>query len=155
MLRMYEIKEELRNIVDEETGEILDETRFDALIQEERDIEMLALFCKETKAEIETIENEIAKLQARKNGAEQRNGALREYLKYRLAGEKFKTPLVSVFYKKSESVEQLSNDIYFYPKEYLRYKEPELNKTKAKEDLKAGMLIDGLKLKESISMVIR
>lgn len=150
-MTLYELTEQLANFdfeIDEETGEI---TNMDELeqIQMDRDekLKNCVLWYKNCKAEADALKAEKMNLQKRQQIAEKKAERMKSYLDFCLKGEQF-TPKddvrVRVSYRKSDQV--LCDDITKVSDEYLRYKEPELDKTKVKKDIKAGIDVDGCKL---------
>lgn len=153
-MNIFEIDTRILNCVDTDTGEIIDEESLRHLqMQRDTKIENVALWIKELKAESEAIAQEVKSLNQRKNVAENKAESLRKYLQYVLDGQKFKTPKVSVSYRKSESVE--ITDINALDKQFLRYKDPEPDKTAIKEAIKEGeLIIDGARLVVNQNMIV-
>lgn len=145
MASLYEINSQILDCVDLETGEIVDIERLMTL-QMERDnkIESVALWYKNLLSDAEQYkiekENFAKKEKAAKNKAEQ----LKKYIADALSGEKFKTTKVAISYRKSEQVEIESTDEL--TEEYLKYTEPEPDKTKIKQAIKSGIEIPGCQL---------
>jgi len=163
-VKLYEINEAIEAIIDqafdEETGEILNEELFAQLeeLQDAREdkIEGVALWIKNLSAEAEAIKAEKLTLEKRQRSAERKAESLKGFLKWALAGEKFKTPKVAVSYRRSKSVEvEPDFDIRTLDDAYLRFKDPELNKTAIKEALEAGAEIPGVRLTENQSIQIK
>ena len=140
--------------VDLETGEIIDIEKLDQL-QMDRDvkIENTALFIKNLLSDADQIREEEKKLADRRRVCENKANRLKEYLSGYLAGEKFKAPRVAISYRKSESVNV--SDIGKIPDDYLKYKDPEPDKTKIKSALKAGVSIPGVELIENRNIQIK
>ncbi len=163
-MTIYEIDQEIQKIVDmgvhPETGELLfDPEALDELIMErERKIENLALAYKNMLAEARAIKAEEMNLKARREFTEAKAERAREYLDYILAGEKFSTPKVAVSYRKSKKL-QLADGFVGWAMEnapdFLRYKDPEPDKTAITNALKAGQEITGAELVESQNMTIK
>lgn len=162
-MRLYEIVEELEsllmlesgNFVNEATGEILTKEAVDELeMAKEEKIENCLLFAKNMNAEAEMIDAEIKKLEARKKTCKNKADWCKAYVQNVLNGEKFKTARVAVSYSKRTKLE-FTGDIYKVPENFLRYKEPELNKTAITEALKAGQEVYGCQLVPSVSMTIK
>ena len=106
-----EIDEALLSLVDRETGEILDVSAFEALqMERERKAENMALWVLDLKDEIASIDGEIQRLRDRKDAAERKAKSLKRYLQIITRGEKIKTPLVSVSYRNTSSVEIADKD---------------------------------------------
>lgn len=166
-MKLYEIDEQIRQIesalmetVDEDTGEITDGLMANLLmdrltdldIAREKKIEGICLWRLETLGEAEAIGNEIKRLQKRKKAAENRAESLKQFVTEALNGEKFKTPKVSVSYKKSESV-SVPNPAAL-PDDYVRIKlEPD--KAKIKDAIKKGEEVYGATLETNVSTIIK
>ena len=99
-------------------------------------VENIALWIKNLLSDAEAIKAEKNKLAERQKSCENKAKSLKEYLNTYLGGQKFKTPKVSISYRKSESVEV--TDISKVDKEYLKAIEPEVDKTKIKKAMKDG-----------------
>ena len=78
---------------------------------------------------------------------------MKSYLASFLAGKKWKNKEVEILWRKSKSVEV--TDIKKLSSYYLRYKEPEVNKTLLGNDLKAGIKLDGAVLTEKNNMSVK
>lgn len=154
MATLYEINEEILNCVDTETGEIIDPEKLSRLQMDFDDkVEGIALWIKDLLSDAAAIKAEKDKLADRQRVCENKAKNLKEYLSGFLAGQKFCTPRVAISYRKSESVSV--SDVGKIPKEYLKYKEPEPDKTKIKNALKIGENIPGAELIENQNILIK
>lgn len=151
-MTIYEISEEMMSCIDVETGEI-DVERLNALeLERDAKFENIALWYKDLVAEAKAIKEEEAALKKRRESSENKAESLKAYLKYWLSGEKFKTPKVSISYRKSKAVD--IEEGAFIPENYRRVKwEPD--KTALKEALEAGEEFEGITLEENESMIIK
>lgn len=157
MANLYELSNEIANFefeIDEETGEILNADMLDE-IQLERDtkIEQLCLWIKNLKADAAAYKAEKDSFAKKQKAAENKAESIKNYIQSALAGEKFKTNRVTISYRKSEQVE--CQDITLVDKDYLRFKDPELDKAKVKAALKNGTEVAGCQLIEKQNMQIR
>ena len=153
-MKLYEIDEAITKCVDAETGEIIDAEQLDKLYMEkEEKLENIALWIKDLKAEAEALKAEKMAFAERQKVAENKMESLKKYLAYALDGKAFKTTRASVSFRKSQAVE--ITDIYKLDENYLRYKEPEADKTAIKEALKAGKTVAGATLVENTSVIIK
>lgn len=153
-MKLYEIDEAILNCIDLETGEIIDTEQLDKLTMErEAKLENVACWIKELKAEAEALKAEKMAFAKRQQVAENKMESLKKYLAYALDGQAFKTTRASVTFRKSQSVEIA--DIYKLDENYLRYKEPEADKTAIKEAIKAGQTVAGATLVENTSVIIK
>ena len=104
-MTIYEIEAAILETVDEETGEIIDLERLEALeMERDRKISNVACWIKDLKAEAEAIKAEKQALEKRQKAAENKAERLKEWLQGILQGEKFKDSRCSISYRKSEKV---------------------------------------------------
>jgi hypothetical protein len=163
MRALYDIDQEILACIDDETGEILDTDRLDALqMERERKLEGVALWVKDLKAEAAAVKEEADKLTARKKALDNKIEAIKTWLLGALDGEKLKTPRCNVYQMRIQRVNipdepklicflQTLNE----PEKFLRFKEPELRKDEIKKALKDGTIIPGAELEETESVVIK
>ena len=162
-MNLYEIdsaiEQAFSQAVDQETGEINEEymKQLDELeMQRDQKVENIACFIKNLRADAAALKAEKDALQKRQKAAETKAESLTRYLSSFLAGAKFSSPKASVTWRKTTRVEMDPGvSVYDIDTQYIRLKEPELDKTKAAAALKAGETIEGLHLEESQSMTIR
>ena len=153
-MKLYEIDDAITKCVDEETGEIIDYEKLGELqIERETKIENVACWIKDLKAEAEALKAEKMAFAERQKVAENKAESLKKWLAYALDGKAFKSTRASVSFRKSQAVE--ITDIYKLDENYLRYKEPEADKTAIKEALKAGKEVAGATLVENTSVIIK
>ena len=153
-MTIFEIDKAIMECVDLETGEIIDTEQLDKL-QMERDtkLENVACWIKELKVEAEALKAEKQALAERQKVAENKMESLKKYLAFVLDGNAFKSTRASVTFRKSQVVEIA--DIYKLDENYLRYKEPEADKTAIKEAIKQGKTVAGATLVENTSVIIK
>ena len=169
-MNLYEINEALMNAVeygfDVESGEILEGEDLTAKIDElqidlNEKLVNIACLIKSLDAEAEAIKNEKIKLGNRQKAVENKAEWLRQYISNYLkmtVGEdnipkfKLKDPRAVIGFRKSTVVD--ITDESKISKEYLVPQPSKVDKTKIKDDLKAGKTIDGAKLvdKENLSI---
>lgn len=154
---IYDIDEIITQCVDEETGEV-DTEKLDMLtLERDTKIENLALWYKDLVADAQAVKAEARKLKERADSEEKKAESLKEYLKFKLDGEKFKTSRCAISYRKSEKVE-ISSDIDvndFSERFKLTKVEVKPNKTAIKEYLKSGGTLDGCSLEETKNIQIK
>lgn len=158
MSNLYEIEQEIMSCVDMETGEIVDFEKLDALtIERDSKIENLALWVKNLEADAQAYKAEKDSFAQKQKVAENKAKSIKEYLSRYLAGNAFKTTRVNVGFRKSESVDVFSIDalIQYGNDDYLKYKEPEADKTAIKNAIKAGANIPGCVLVEKQNIQIK
>lgn len=162
-MTLYEIdkaiQEALEGAVDPESGEIIDEALLAAYDQLRMDrdqkVENIGLYIKNLEADAAAIKAEAKNLTARAKAAENKAEHLRNYMQFCLNGQKFQSPRLSVSFRRSQKVEVDQNRLFEIPDDYLRYKEPEVDKKRVSEALKAGEDIPGCTLVDSVSMIIK
>lgn len=170
MANIYELTGEFLKFSDiASSGELTEEQSemlTEALENLKEDIEYkLEGYCKvraNFKADIEAIKAEKKRLDDKQNALENRVKAMEEAMKTAILAvkpdePKFKTPLFSVSVQNNpESVVMDEQYIENIPEEYLKFKEPEIDKTKIKEDIKAGKNLEGIAhLERSSSLRVR
>ena len=153
-MEIYKINQAILDCIDAETGEIIDAEMLDKLQMEKSEkIENVACWIKDLKAEAEALKAEKMAFAERQRVAENKVESLKRYLAYALDGQAFKSTRASVSFRTSESVE--IDDIYAVDENYLRYKEPEADKTAIKNAIKAGQEVAGATLVKSTSVIIK
>lgn len=152
-MKLYEIDQAIMGLVDE-TGEIIDIEAFDSL-QMERDakIENIALYIKDLRVEAEALKAEKLAFAERQKVAENKVESLKNYLAYALKGQAFKSTKAVVSFRKTQQVD--IPDIHKLDENFLRYKDPEADKTAIKEAIKAGQTVKGATLIENTSVIIK
>lgn len=154
MATLYQIDQAIVDLVDNETGEIIDIEMFDSL-QMERDekIESIALYIKDLKAEAEALKAEKLAFAERQKVAENKVESLKNYLAYALKGQAFKSTKAVVSFRKTQQVD--IPDIYALDENFLKYAEPTADKTAIKEAIKQGKTVAGATLVENTSIIIK
>ena len=165
MRALYDIDQEILDCVDMETGEILDSGKLTALqMERDRKLEGVALWIKDLNAEAEAVKAEADKLTARKRALDNKIAGLKMWLMIALDGEKLKTPRCNVYQTHSQRLAVIGDekDLIAWlernakdPRDYIRYREPELRKDEIKKALKDGIEIEYAKLEETESVVIK
>lgn len=157
MAKLYELIREIEDFelqIDEETGEILNIEELEALeLEKDTKLENICLWIKNLQSDAEAYEKEENNFKKKKQIAKNKAERLKAYVDYILAGNKFKSSKVSVSYRKSEQIE--CADMLMVDPDYLRFKEPELDKKKIKEAIKAGVDVKGCQLVERSNIQIR
>lgn len=153
-MNLYQIDAEIMKLIDYETGEILDWDKLDELqTAKEQKIENIALYIKNLTAEAAALKAEKDAFAERQKAAEKRAEGLKQYLASALKGEKFKTTKVNISYRKSETLE-IANGVEI-PEDFLKYAEPEINKTELKKAIKDGLLLEGVSIVERQNIQIK
>lgn len=157
-MNLYEIEKEIMSCVDMETGEIIDCEKLDAMTMErDQKIENIALWVKNLEADAKAYKEEKDSFAQKQKAAENKAKSLKEYLSRFLAGTTYKSTKVNIGFRKSESVDVFSLEslIEYGNADYLKYKEPEADKTAIKAALKSGANIPGCILVESNNIQIK
>lgn len=153
-MNLYEIDNEILGCVDIDTGEIFDVDKFEALgLERDAKIENICLWIKNLKAEVEALKVEKDAFDKRKKAAENKMESLKKYIAGYLEGTAFESTKVKVSFRKSESLEV--TDISKIPEEYLKYKEPDVDKTAIKAAIKQGKSFDGVFIVENQNIQIK
>lgn len=159
---LYEIDRRIMELVDPETGEIMDGAAFDQLQMDREDkLENIACFIKSTAAEAAAIRAEEVALAARRKVLEKREERLRKLLSDALGGEKFQTAKCSVTFRMTSRVEVTEPALAVAWAErnnyggLVNYKAPEISKRDLGDLLRNGVQIPGAALVEGLSMGVK
>lgn len=164
MSSLYQINDQVDSIMakiqsafDESTGEIVDEELYlksqkelDNLeIAQNEKIENIACYIKNLCSEVFALENEIKTLSQRKKVKENQLKRIKEYLAnfLKLKGiKKIETPKAVVSFRKSEVLEITDEEELLeygkYRGDFLKYREPEIDKAELKKYIKLCIDID-------------
>lgn len=157
MATLYELTSALAEFdfdIDEETGEILNAEELDALeIERDEKIENIALWIKNLTSDAEAYKKEKDNFAKKEQAAKKKVESLKEYLRWNLDGEKFKTDRVTISWRRSEAVEVINQEKI--PKGWFIDQDPKLDKAGIKAALKDGEEIPGVILKENNSIQIK
>ena len=155
MRPLYEIDNDIMACVDTETGEIVDESKLEALeMEREKKIEGIILWRKDILAEADAVKAEAQRLSARAKSCENKAEQLKRYIEHVLSGEKFKTDRCAVSYRKTTSV--TIDDYRAIDSKYWKdVREDWISKSAIKEDLEKGVDIAGAHLEEKNGIVIK
>lgn len=160
-MKLFEINEAIErcvidgeNVVDTETGEVLDVEALNALhMAFEEKAENIAMFIRNLDAEAAALKEQIGIFTARKRATENKRDSLKEYLAYCLQGKPFKTSRVKVSFRKSESVKVTAQE--WIPETYLVYSAPTVDKAGIKKALKSGENVPGCVLEEKQNIQVK
>lgn len=153
-MTLFEIDAAILDCVDVETGEVFDVDKFEELgLEREAKIENICLWIKNLKAEAEALKAEKEVFAQRQKAAESKMESLKRYISGYLDGTAYESAKVKVSFRKSESLEISEGAVI--PDEYLRFKEPEVNKTDLKKAIKAGLVIGGVQIVENSNIQIK
>lgn len=153
-MNLYQIDSEILGCIDAESGEIFDLDRFEALsMSRDSKIENICLWIKNLKAEAEALKAEKDAFAQRQRMAEKKMHSLMKYISHYLEGTSFESTKVKVSFRKSEYID--ISDAVAIPDEFLRFKEPEVDKVALKQALKQGHHFEGVQLVENMNIQIR
>lgn len=153
-MNLYQIDEEILGCVDIETGEIFDEDKFEELSMErDAKVENICLWIKNLKAEAEALKAEKDAFAQRQKSVETKMESLKRYISNYLEGTPFKSAKVQVSFRKSKQLDIDEGTII--PDEFLRFKEPEVNKTDLKKAIESGLKLEGVRIVENQNIQIK
>lgn len=154
-MKLFDIDEKLAacvkldesRVVDTESGEIIDLEAI-ATLEMERDkkIENLGCWYKNLLADAEALKAQKNAFAEREKAAKAKAESLKGFLGRYLNGKKFETAKVAMSFRKSEAVEFDAKCIGDVPEEFLKFKDPELDKVAVKKAIKAGETVPGCEL---------
>jgi len=154
-MKLYEIDQAILECIDQETGDIVDIDRLEALeVERDQKVSNVACWIKNLKAEAEAIKAEKQNLAKRQTADENKIKQLKSWLDYALNGTTYKDARCAVSYRKSSSVEVAEGAIENLPEEYVKVtKEAKLTELKTALDL--GYKFDGIELVEKSNIQVR
>ena len=154
-MKLFDIDERLAacvkldesRVVDTESGEIIDLEAIAALERErDKKIENLGCWYKNLLADAEALKAQKNAFAEREKAAKAKAESLKGFLGRYLNGKKFETAKVAMSFRKSEAVEFDAKCIGDVPEEFLKFKDPELDKVAVKKAIKAGETVPGCEL---------
>lgn len=158
-MKLYEIDQAIMELFDPETGECLDEEALESLqIERDKKIEGIACWIKDLEADAMKIRNEEKALADRRRSLENKAEHLTEFLGGVVGeGNRFSSSKCSVSWRKSESVRVDYDELVKDPfvDNYLRYKEPEIDKSAIKAAIKNGTIVLGAELVTNNNIQLR
>ena len=159
-MTIYDIDNAITDLIDPETGEILDYEAFaDLHMERDKKIENMALWYKELNAESAAIRNEEKTLAERRKALENKAEHLADYLARITDGQKFETPRAAISWRRSTAVE-LDDDFVMWAKANASWtlkqpKDPEPDKNVIRNALKNGEAVYGARLVERYNMQVK
>lgn len=163
-MKLFDIDERLAacvkldesRVVDTESGEIIDLEAIAALeMERDKKIENLGCWYKNLLADAEALKAQKNAFAERKKAAKAKAESLRGFLGRYLNGKKFETAKVAMSFRKSEAVEFDAKCIGDVPEEFLKFKDPELDKVAVKKAIKAGETVPGCELVQRQNLQIK
>lgn len=161
-LSLYHIDQALENLIDHETGEVLDFDAFEEL-QMARDAKIEGIVCwtKNLAAEANAIREEEKELAERRRALEAKRDKLLGYVDRALDGAPFQTAKCAVTYRKSTAVEITNMEAlvqWCMDNGYdgnVTYAQPTVSKTDIAPLLKSSMAVTGAELCERTNMGVK
>ena len=154
MANLYDINSEILSCIDAETGEIIDVERLQALqMEREQKVENVALWYKNLLSDAEQYAKEEAYFKKKKQSAQAQAERLKEYLFGSLAGEKYKSPRVSISYRTTPRV--IVDDVLGLPPQFIKFAAPEPKKSDIMAAIKNGEEVRGAHIEANQSIVIK
>ena len=154
-MKLFDIDERLAacvkldesRVVDTESGEIIDLEAIAALeMERDKKIENLGCWYKNLLAEAEALKAQKNAFAEREKAKKAKAESIKGFLGRYLNGKKFETAKVAMSFRKSEAVEFDAKCIGDVPEEFLKFKDPELDKVAVKKAIKAGEAVPGCEL---------
>ena len=154
-MKLFDIDERLAacvkldesRVVDTESGEIIDLEAIAALeMERDKKIENLGCWYKNLLADAEALKAQKNAFAEREKAAKAKAESLKGFLGRYLNGKKFETAKVAMSFRKSEAVEFDAKCIGDVPEEFLKFKDPDLDKVAVKKAIKAGETVPGCEL---------
>lgn len=140
--------------VNTETGEIIDTAALDELkMERDKKIRNIACWIKNLESDEKQLAEQEKIFHDRKIAAKNKKEQLKSYLASFLRGKNWDNKEVQIRWRKSEAVEV--TDMKKLSSYYLRFKDPEVNKTLLKADLKAGVVLPGAELVTKNNMSVK
>jgi hypothetical protein len=153
MAKLYEIKQDILDCIDMETGEITDPERLEQLqIDKHEKLRNIAFVAINATADIAAYKEQEKRFKAKRTAAEKTLAWAKETLSRELAGQKMKEAEFTISYRPSESVE--IDEGADLPPEFLKMKS-EWDKAAIKEALKEGAVFEGCRLVQKQNIQIR
>lgn len=160
-MTIFEIDSAIQNLVDPETGELLDYEAFEALqMERERKLDNVGAWVKDLTAQATAIREEEQALAERRRVLEAKAERLKAYLDRALQGSSFSSPRCEIRYRKSTSVdvtdeEKLIRWAKRHKMQALFQVKTCINKTETGRVLKSGTAIPGATLVEKNNIQIK
>jgi hypothetical protein len=154
MATLYEINSAILDLIDLETGEILDPEKLESLqIDRKEKLRNIGFVALNAKADIQAYKEQEERFKAKRMAAEKTLAWAKETLQRELAGQKMKETEFSIYYSPSESVEVDEGAVI--PTKFLKLQEPTIDKAGLKTALKNGTEIKGVRLVQKQNLQIR
>jgi hypothetical protein len=154
MASLYEINAEIESVIDTETGEILDPEKLEQLQMDRREkLRNIALLAKNKASDIQQFKEQEQLFAKRRKAAENTLAWCKATLQAELNGQKMEEAEFVVSYRPSESIE-IDADAEI-PAEFLKQREPDIDRMALKAVLKDGAEIPGIRLVRKSNIQIK
>jgi hypothetical protein len=153
MATLFEIKKDILDCTDMETGEIIDAEKLQQLQMDKHEkLRNIAFVAINASADIAAYKEQEKRFKAKRTAAEKTLAWAKETLARELDGQKMKEAEFTVSYRPSEAIEiDEGADI---PPEFLNMN-PVIDKMSLKAALKEGAVIDGCRLVQKQNIQIK
>lgn len=161
MRSLYNINADIEELiynaeVDEEGEYLIDVEKLNDLqIERDEKLKGIAIVIKSKAVYLDALKAEKKELTRRIGSEERAINRLKEWLKSELHGEKIDAPEVRASYRTTRNVVEIDDGAEI-PREFIRVKTTEEpDKTSLKDAILEGEIIDGVRLVDKISIVIK
>ena len=154
MATLYEIKQDILDCIDMETGEIIDPDKLAQLQLDKHDkLHNIGLLYLNMRADMEQYKAEKERFAAKEKACKRTMEWAKETLARELNGMKMKETEFSVSYRTSDPLE--IEEGASIPTEYLIPQEPRIDREGLRKALRAGAVIEGCKLGNKLNIQIK
>ena len=156
MATLFEIRKEMMDCFDEETGEILDLEKFEQLEMDEADkIENTAFYIKNLESDMEAYKQEKDRFAEKEKKCKNEIERMKQHLAYALDNQPFKGKLLNVKFRKSSALKIDDDCIDLLPAEYKQEEtKVKVDKMALKKAVKEGAEFKGVELEEKFNCKI-
>lgn len=153
-MTLYDIDEAILACIDQETGEIIDESALAELqMEREKKIHNIAAFIINLRAEAAAAKERKEVFAARQKAAENKAESLQKYLERQLDGAKWSDADFKITWRNSVATEIYDEDAV--PIDYKVAQQPKLDKAGILRTLKMGKDVPGARLIERQNMQLK
>jgi hypothetical protein len=153
MATLFEIKKDILDCIDMETGEIINADKLEQLQMDKHEkLRNIAFVAINATADIAAYKEQEKRFKAKRTAAEKTLAWAKETLAHELDGQKMKEAEFTVSYRQSEAIE--IDDGADIPPEFLTMN-PVIDKMSLKAALKEGAVISGCRLVQKQNIQIK